>query len=281
MFEVCLPGCILLSELDLRFNRPLRAEWLRGERLYRQVREKTPTPWPLPESMFEQENTAESAEQKWIAPLEEEEAASVAGYTRREARWLDVDTADPARAATDMGEVQYCLLRRFERAFSSAVSKSLTGAMVVRHYVRGLPVQNPGEPGLQGRIYVLSDYTSCSLADRSSPGYGKCEVQIALPPAAGVGVFVSPPGVCTSESELVLTPGTTLRIIGKKGRVLRTERVRPMSVSWNTPAVRSRRYTPCDCGVYDEYNAELLSGFRDNVPAGILPATAPAPTAGW
>lgn len=271
----------MLSELDLRFNRPMRAEWLRGERLYKQVRDRVPTPYPLPESMFEQENTAENAEQRWIAPLDADEAAAVAGYTRREARWTDVDTADPARAATDMGEVQYCLLRRFERAFSSAVSKSLTGAMVVRHYVRGLPVQNPGEPGLQGRIYVLSDYISCSLADRSSPGYGKCEVQIALPSAAGVGVFVSPPDACMSESELVLTPGTTLRVIGKKGKVLRTERVRPMSVSWNTPAVRSRAYGPDDCGAYDEYNTGLLSELRTNVPAGVLPATAPAPTTGW
>jgi len=231
--------------------------------------------------MFSMENTSSCAEQRWIAPLDEAEAAAVAGYTRREARWADVDTADPARAATDIGEIQYGLLRRFEESLSSAVSKSLTSAMTVRHYVRDLPVQNPGEPALTGRIYVLSGYTSCALADCSAPGYGRCEVRIALPPGAGVGVFASPPGTGVRDAEFVLPPGTTLRLVCRKGRLLLAERVRPMTVSWNRPATVTREYAPRDCGTYDDRNGRLLSEFRENMPEGILPAIAPAPTSGW
>ena len=80
----------MMDERDLRFNRPLNAEWVRGETLYRQLRDRPLTYSPVPDGAFGRENTACDVRQAWTAPLTREEASAVACYGLREARWMDL-----------------------------------------------------------------------------------------------------------------------------------------------------------------------------------------------
>ena len=255
-----------MDDTDLRFNRPVEMEWLRGELLYRQMREGPLTYLPLPDDAFCRENEGECLRQAWTALLSPDEAAAVACYGRRESRWLDVcrDEAAPILGAAQTAEVD-----RLRGNLLSAVSKSLTFGLLLRHYMRApLPVLE-GEIPLRGRVYVLKGFMSCALRDRSADGYGRTELRIAAGPGAGKGLFVS-------DDEFVLPPGTTLRMLGTRGNVTFAEAVRTLRTSWaGVQADNSHGYAE------DTEASEANNVLIGKMSGRCALRTAPAPTMGW
>ena len=273
----------MLSEFDIRVNSPIKSERVSGELLYSQLRMRPLTPFPVSDLAFYEDNTAENTRSAWTSPLTEAEASVVAGYTSRGARWLDVMHVNPSLVASSVGMSQFRRLEALEGLLRSAVGKSLTYGMVLRHYIRKMPSPPPGEPPMRGRVYVLGSYTSCSLVPRSDPGYGSCEVRIVSTPGAGKGVFVSEPDACMEESEFLLMPGTTLRVVGCRRGVLMAEQVRPLSVQWNNrlPDV----FPPAEMVKEDVGSTACNSGLicalmRAGTP-NTFPDVAPAPVLNW
>lgn len=267
--------------MDLRINRPLTMERVCGEVLYRQVKERPLTYLPVADSEFFRENTEVDAVQGWTSPLNGEEASAVACYGRRECRWMDaVHYLGPASAAI-MGMIQYQKVRRLEDAFSSAVSKSLTFGLLLRHYLRERPPVLPGEAPLRGRVYVLQGPVSCSLTDRALPGYSSVELRIASPPGAGRGVFVNPPGASLEDMEFVLPTGTTIRIAGVSGGVVAAEIVRPLSTVWIHRCPEDSDRICRESVSADAYNERMLGKYRTSDRCPNVPDTAPALTLGW
>ena len=249
--------------------------------LYSQLRARPLTPCPVSDMAFYEENTVRNTRQAWSRPLTEAEASAVAGYTSRRARWLDLMCSSPSKAASALGMTQFSRLEGLERELRSAVSKSLTECMLLRHYVRGIPSPPPGEAPLKGRVYVLRSYMSCSLVPRDVPGYGVAEVRIVAPSGAGRGVFVTGSSG-PADAEFLLIPGTTLRITAARRDLLLAEQVRPLSLSWNgrSPAPYDTGMVREDAGCGDA-NRSLLERFRTSSVPGLFPDIDPAPTAGW
>lgn len=267
--------------MDLRLNKPLTMERVSGEILYRQVREMPLTYLPVADSEFFRENTSVDAVQGWTAPLTPDEAAAVAAYRRKECRWLDAVQRIGPSAASVMGRTQYEKVRMLESSLVSAVSKSLTFGLLLRHYLRERPAVLPGEAPLKGRVYVLRGPVSCSLTDRTVPGYSSVELRIASPPGLGRGVFVNPDGAPLEDMEFVLPPGTTLRIAGCCGSVIAAEIVRPLASEW----VHAHEEPPdriCREDTHAKsYNEKMIGEFRTSDRCPNVPDIAPAPTLGW
>ncbi len=252
-----------------------------GEVLYRQVRQRPLTYFPVPDSEFFRENTAVDAGQGWTSPLTAEEAAAVACYGRRECRWMDaVHYLGPAASAI-MGGSQYAKVRRLESALISAVSKSMTFGLLLRHYMRERPRILPGEAPLKGRVYAMRGPVSCSLTDRPVPGYSAVELRIASPPGVGRGVFVNPDGASLEDMEFVLPPGTTIRFAGSYGSIMAAEIVRPLSPVWTELRAEASDRILRENASADRYNSRILGKYRASDVCPNVPDTAPAPTMGW
>lgn len=271
-----------MNDFDLRLNSPVVSERVSGELLYSQLRARPLTSDVVSDMAFYEENTDMNTDQAWVAPLNDSEATAVASYTSRQARWLDVMCARPAVAASALGMAQYTRLEQFDTALRSAVSKSLTHSLLLRHYVRDVPVPPPGQPPLKGRVYVLRSYMSCSLVSRDDPGYGATEVRMVVPAGAGRGLFVSPYGSSLKDSEFLLPPGSTFRIVAGRRGLLMAELVRPLSLSWSerAPQVVPSRCV-CESVTVTEGNRDMIESCRGDPCVGLLPDVTPAPTAGW
>ena len=244
----------------------METEWLRGEMLYRQMREGPLTYCPVPDDAFIRENEGESLRRAWVAPLSPGEAAAVARYRCRESRWMDVGRDE---AAPVLGSAQAAAVDAMRNDLRSAISKSLTFGLLLRHYLRApFPVLE-GEIPLRGRVYVLKGFMSCALRDCSTEGYGRTELRIAVGPGVGRGVFVS-------DDEFVLPPGTTLRMIGTRRGVMLAEAVRTLRTSWARVQEGGCRDFVEDLEVSGANNA-LIGAMSDR---RVL-RTAPAPTMGW
>lgn len=185
---------------------------------------------------------------------------------------MDLYHSDRPRLISEIGEAEAAKVYRMVRRMLSAVSKSFTGRMVLRHYSRSMPSVFDRYISRNGHVCVSGSFLSCQTGDGVKPGYGSVEIRIVTMPGPGKGVFVTPPG--DPEPEFVLPPGTAFRAVGDGRGLFCLEQVRKLERSFGLFTVQSGSADP----YATEYNERLLSGCD---PQGMMTATSPPCTEGW
>ncbi len=185
---------------------------------------------------------------------------------------MDLYHSDRPRLISEIGGTEAAKVDLMVRRMVSAVSKSFTGRMVLRHYSRTTPAVFDRYISRNGHVCVSGSFLSCQTGDGVKPGYGKVEVRIVTMPGPGKGVFVSPPG--DPEPEFVLPPGTAFRAVGDGKGLFCLEQVRRLGRTFDVPDAPSGSADPYAA----EYNERLLAGCDIS---GSVTATCPPRTEGW
>lgn len=225
----------------MRINAPLDFRRLSGEALYRQVRGVRLGPCRFTDGFFEH-TSDQCFDQFWRSSLDGPETESVLRYAASGS--LSAGLREPSGLPRGFGGYANEGLDEAVRCLASAVSKSVTGDVLARHYSTRSFISEDTRSRPEGRVYILGSFASFSSTDRIKPGYGAFEIRIAVPFGAGRGMFIPAQYLGAGESEFLVPPGTTVRIVSVRGRTVCAEAIRTLNPGWCTVRDDDRKRNP-------------------------------------
>lgn len=178
--------------------------------------------------------------QFWSTPLNHTEKDAVRRYVASGAEITGLrELYNPF--GTVMGNSCSNSLDTLTRSLGAAVEKSVTGNVLVRHYVTRSFLSDDTQSRAVGRIYVLGSFASFTTSEHVKPGYGSLEVRVAVPFGKGRGMFLPAPDNVADGPEFLIPPGSTFRIVSVTRRTICAEIVRSLKRAWCTGTDKSRK----------------------------------------